>query len=217
MIGESGLWHRKAHPVHDSVTGLPILCLRWPKRISLGAIPGSEMRCTTSASPRIATGLRGFSMTSTTPNDNNSLSRKDVFFAVIVFLTAFAIRLAYVIEIKLNSPFFYNPIVDSMTYHRWAKDALSNSFWGEDAFWQPPGYPYFLFLLYSIFNVNLLIPRIVQSLIGSLSAVMLYFISRNFINRPQSLIAGAIMAIFAPIIFFENRLLPFIIILESIK
>src|SRR5262245_44737239 len=67
--------------------------------------------------------------------------------ALLLFGVAFALRLAHVLAMR-QSPYFNHPIIDALTYHEGALSIAAGHGHPGRVFWQPPGYSYFLALLY---------------------------------------------------------------------
>jgi 4-amino-4-deoxy-L-arabinose transferase-like glycosyltransferase/Flp pilus assembly protein TadD len=125
----------------------------------------------------------------------------------LLFLLALIVRVVYLLQLKGTDPLFYHPIMDALYHHDWAVSIVKGGWLGEDAFFRAPLYPYFLSILYRIFGVNLLIPRIVQSLIGSFNCVLIQRIGRRLFSKKIGNIAGIIAALYPLFIYFDNELL----------
>jgi tetratricopeptide (TPR) repeat protein len=126
--------------------------------------------------------------------------------AVVVFISAMAVRLVYMIQIS-DSPFFEMHQIDALWHHIWAGTIAEGNIIGDEAFFRAPLYPYFLGIIYSIFGDGPFAPRIIQSLLGSLSAVIVYLTARDIINRRAGLIAGFTAVLYSLLIYFDNELL----------
>ncbi len=127
-------------------------------------------------------------------------------YALLIFLGALALRLLYLYQIQ-NSPFLNYPQIDALWHHLWAKSIASGNILGDEVFFRAPLYPYFLGLIYSIFGEGPIAPRIIQSILGSLSCVLIYLIALRLFNRRTALMAGIIAAIYSVLIYFDNELL----------
>src|SRR5690349_5417708 len=87
--------------------------------------------------------------------------------AAILFLVALALRLAHVLALR-QSPYFDHPVIDALTYHQAAVSIATGHGHPDLVYWQPPGYSYFLALLYTFaHSPGLLLPRLVQALFGA--------------------------------------------------
>lgn len=100
---------------------------------------------------------------------------------------------------------------DSREYHALASQlAESRSYQAEGkptAYW-PPGYPFFLALVYSLFGSSITAARIVQSAIGSLSCFLVYLIGLRILGRRPALLAAAICALYPLLVYSSAALLP---------
>ncbi|MBN1755248.1 tetratricopeptide repeat protein [bacterium] len=107
-----------------------------------------------------------------------------------------------------HSPFFSTPIVDELYHHLWAGAIARGHLLPNAVFFRAPLYPYFLGGLYAIFPENLLVPRIIQHLMGIAGIYLTYAVTlKLFRNRVMALIAGLLCAIYPTFILFECRLL----------
>ncbi len=120
-----------------------------------------------------------------------------------VFLVAFALRLVHVHAIR-DAPFFSTLIVDAAAYDAWARQIAGGDWRGSGVFYQAPLYPYFLGALYSLFGRDLLLVRIVQSLLGALGCAWIALAGREFFSRRAGLAAGLLLACYPPAIFFDS-------------
>lgn len=97
--------------------------------------------------------------------------------------------------------------MDALYHHDWAVSIIKSGWFGKDSFFRAPLYPYFLAFLYRIFGINLLIPRIVQSLIGSFNCVLVSKIGTILFKKRIGIISGIIAGIYPLFIYFDNELL----------
>lgn len=123
-----------------------------------------------------------------------------------IFLFAFLLRLVYILQYR-SSPFFSHPIIDGETYDRMAWNLAQGKGLWKGAFWQPPLYPAFLGLIYTLLGRSPLNARLVQALLGSASCLLLYGIARRILNRPAAAAAGFIMAAYGVLIYFDGEIL----------
>ncbi len=125
-----------------------------------------------------------------------------------IAVIAITLRLIHLFQISGN-PFFYHPIVDALNYDTDAWHIAQTGNWlGERAYFQAPLITYFLAALYKIGGHNLLLPRLVQSLLGMLTAVGAYIIARRIFGSKAAWITGLGVACYPVLIFFDGELLP---------
>jgi tetratricopeptide (TPR) repeat protein len=126
---------------------------------------------------------------------------------LIIFVLALILRLLYLFQLKSNDPLFYFPIMDALYHHEWAVSIVEGSWLGKDSFFRAPLYPYFLASLYKIFGINLLVPRIIQSIFGSVSCVFISKIGTLLFKKRVGILAGIIACFYPLFIYFDNELL----------
>ena len=132
------------------------------------------------------------------------------YFPWIVIGLAFALRVGYVLELDEN-PTFLHPVVDAETYAYHATQlAAGNWLWrGQDPFWQPPLYPYFLALVKVVFPQSFLYAaRFIQALLGGLLCALVYWLGRRMFQPVVGGIAALMAAFYGPLIFFDGEILP---------
>ena len=135
------------------------------------------------------------------------LSRREIVSVGIVFVTALLIRSIYFFINKNNNPLFYHPVLDELFHHEWARDILAGNFWGNEVFFRAPLYPYVLAFLYRVSGQSIAFTIYVQHVIGSLSAVLVYFLARRYFSPRVSFLSGMLAALYWPLVYFEGDLL----------
>ena len=126
-------------------------------------------------------------------------------YALLIFAVALAVRLIHIWQLK-GSPFFDTLLGDANGYDLWAQRLAGGDWIGSEVFYQAPLYPYFLGVVYALFDRDLLIVRVVQAVIGSASCVLLGLAGARLFSRPVGLAAGLALALWAPAIFFDGLL-----------
>jgi hypothetical protein len=130
---------------------------------------------------------------------------------VLVACVALAVRLLHAWFIS-RTPFFEGPVIDGAVNKQLALELAGGHELGA-AFYQPPLYPFFLSLLYRVGLSSAWSVAIVQSLMGSGTAVILVAVGRRFtarieLKRAVGLICGLSAALYGPFILFDLELLP---------
>jgi len=125
--------------------------------------------------------------------------------AASIFLVALTVRLIHIWQIR-RAPFFTILMGDSRGYDVWAQEIAKGDWIGHDVFYQAPLYPYFLGIIYATIGRNLLAVRICQAVIGSCSCVLLASAARRFFSPRAGIVAGLMLALYAPAIFFDGLL-----------
>jgi tetratricopeptide (TPR) repeat protein len=126
---------------------------------------------------------------------------------LIVGLLALAIRATHLYQIQDN-PFFANPIVDAWSYHSDAVAIAESGDWTPPyAFFQAPLTTYFLAVIYKAAGYDLVWPRLVQAVIGTLTAMGMFLLGRSLFGTRAGWIAGLVTAFYPLLIFYEGELL----------
>ena len=122
---------------------------------------------------------------------------------ILIFIVAFVVRAVYLWQAG-RAPEFALLVGDSVTYDQWASRIAGGDWLGSSVFYQAPLYPYFLGVLYTLFGRDLLIVRLVQIALGSVSCLLLARAGRSFFNRTSTgLLAGILLAVYPTAIFFD--------------
>jgi 4-amino-4-deoxy-L-arabinose transferase-like glycosyltransferase len=127
--------------------------------------------------------------------------------AAVVFVVALAVRLAHVLALRA-SPYFARPVLDAETYY-WAARALAaGEGWAERVYWQPPGYPYFLAAVLRVAGPGFLAPRLVQAVLGALTAALTCALGARVFGSAVGLGAGLVVALYGLLIYYDAEFLP---------
>ena len=129
--------------------------------------------------------------------------RRDAMVYVAIFLVALVVRLVYLSQVRTIA-FFETLVGDAASYDAWAQRIQSGNWWGGPTFYQAPAYPYFLGVLYALFGHHLMLVRIVQALMGAAACVVVAAAGRRFIDRSTGFLAGGLLALYAPAIFYDG-------------
>jgi len=123
-------------------------------------------------------------------------------YAGAIFVAALAVRLLHVWLLS-RSPFFDALLGDARGYDEWARRIAGGDWVGTDVFYQAPLYPYFLGALYKVFGHSLTAVRVVQAIVGAGSCALVGFAGYRFFSVRVGAIAGFLLAVYAPAIFFD--------------
>jgi tetratricopeptide (TPR) repeat protein len=140
--------------------------------------------------------------------------RRGIWILAGVLFLGFILRVFYLIEI-VDNPDFASPTIDPSYHDYWARGLVTGD-WivpsGEEdpqvfrhPFYRPPGYPYFLSLIYRI-RMDYLAPRIANMIIGLASSLLAFFLGRRWWGRAAGLVFAALMATYWAFIYFEGEL-----------
>ncbi len=123
-----------------------------------------------------------------------------------VFLLALLLRIAYLIEIK-GTPVADLLLIDSETYDRFARMIMAGEFRGEDIYSMNILYPWFLAVFYRLGGGEIALVPMVQAVLSSLSAVMIWWLGTRLFSNRVGLMAGIIAAIYGPFLFYSGAIL----------
>ena len=134
--------------------------------------------------------------------------KRCLFFPCLLFLGALGLRLFYIYE-HSHSPFFNAPIVDARVFYEAAKTIAQGDLWyGNEPFWQPPFYIYYLALIYKLFPTDFfVITRLLQASADALSCLLIFLIAQRSIHHNAARIAGLMAACYGVSIYFLGELL----------
>jgi tetratricopeptide (TPR) repeat protein len=105
----------------------------------------------------------------------------------------------------MDNPFFGVPVVDARSYDQWAKEMVEGTWLWQYVNNYLPIYPAFLAVQQIIFGTHPLVNKILQSLMGSLSALLLAQVAARAWNRQIGLIAGYLLATHWMLVIFESE------------
>jgi hypothetical protein len=125
----------------------------------------------------------------------------------LLFGLALVLRLGHVLAMGA-SPYFDNPVIDAATYEDLATSIAAGRGHPEAVFWHPPGYPYFLGMIWSLVGKSFLWPRLVQALLGALTVVLTAWIGARVFGRRVGLGVGLAASCYGMLIYFDGELLP---------
>jgi 4-amino-4-deoxy-L-arabinose transferase-like glycosyltransferase len=123
-----------------------------------------------------------------------------------IFSFALLIRIIYLFQIK-GDPTFNVPLLDELYHHYWAREIAFGDWMGREPFFRAPLYPYFLAILYKIFDVNPFSAKFIQIFLGSLNCVLTYLVGKRAFGVKVGAISGLIASLYGPLIFFDAQLL----------
>ena len=133
----------------------------------------------------------------------------------LILLVGLLLRAAYLYEIA-HEPDFAIPTLDPQFHDYWASGLVSGD-WTPPAglpdpkipstpYGRPPGYPYFLALVYFLSGGRYLVARVVQMLVGLVNAAFAFYLGKRLFGRVVGSIVAAFMAVYWGFIYFEGEL-----------
>ncbi len=116
-------------------------------------------------------------------------------------------RLLFFLQSR-SAPTFLEPIVDSRTYHDLAMMLASGESPGDRLLWQGVWYPLYLSGVYAVFGASIVAAKAIQILLGLGTVYLTYLSGLRFGGVRLGLLSGWIVALYGPLVFFEQQLLP---------
>lgn len=124
----------------------------------------------------------------------------------LVLGVALVVRGAYLLT--AHGPAFDAPLIDADYYDALGERLARGAGFPQGPFWQPPLYPMVLGALYWLGGHSLWWPRLLQGVLGSLTAVFAGRVARRVSGRGEvELIAGLLVALHGPLVFYDGELL----------
>ena len=128
---------------------------------------------------------------------------RDALLFLAVFVVALLVRLVYSSQIE-DFPLFEHPTFDGRRYVAWAKEIAGGEWLGTEVFFQAPLYPYFLALLFLVLGEDLGRVHLVQFVLGAAACGLVALAGRSFFSRAVGLVAGLLLALYPPSLFYEG-------------
>lgn len=125
--------------------------------------------------------------------------------AIALFALALTIRALHLLAMR-ESPLYDVLLSDARSYDRWARRIAAGDWLGSDVFYQTPLYPYLLGALYGLAGHDPWIVRGVQAIFGAASCVLLARAGAGFFSERAGWLAGVLLALYPPAIFFDGLL-----------
>ncbi len=121
-------------------------------------------------------------------------------FLLLIFLFALFIRLLYVIQLPLQK---ISP--DAYDWIGIAENIVSGKGFGEA--WRPPGYAAFLSAVFFFLGKSIVLVRLINSILGSLTCIFIYFIGKKIFTDTIGKISSAILCFYPYLISYTGDLL----------
>ncbi len=102
---------------------------------------------------------------------------------------------------------FHYLLIDSNFYDLWAKSLAGGDWVGGEAFFMGPLYPYCLGLVYKFFGTEFVLVRLIQTLVGSVSCVGVFWLGKRLFGERIGLLAALLFNLYGLFYFYENLLL----------
>lgn len=135
---------------------------------------------------------------------------------IAILLVAAGLRGLYLAELVRN-PTFGDPAVDAQYHDYWARGLATGNWTPPEGcgdplirtrpFLRPPGYPYFLAIIYRVIGPGYVGAAIVQMAMGVLSALVGFLFARRWFDDATALVFAALLGVYWIFIYYEGELL----------
>ncbi|MFH0982183.1 MAG: tetratricopeptide repeat protein [Planctomycetota bacterium] len=137
-------------------------------------------------------------------NPSKSVSVSHVCIAALgIFVLAMVLRLIHLRQIE-SIGFFNHPLSDGWVYAQRARGIAAGDWLGPADFVHAPLYAYLLGLIQIVAGHDWWTVHVVQIVMGSLACVMVMLACRKFFGWGTAVLAGALLALYPPAIFFDG-------------
>jgi len=135
------------------------------------------------------------------------LTGRSEWFAVgSLVLLALVLRAVHVLAMQ-GSPAFDTPTMDTEYHVDWALALARGDVFQPGPFFRAPLYPWFLGGLFRLFGEDLLVARLVQSVLGAATTLLVYLLGRSIFGRRVAWWAALGAATYWVSIYFDGELL----------
>ncbi len=104
-------------------------------------------------------------------------------------------------------PYFLDFFLDGDWYRLRANDALSGKWLSAESHFRGPLYPWFLAGVFRAFGESPHTVRVVQAVLGSANAVLVWVLARRLVSSGAALVAALLYAGYGMIVFFDGEIL----------
>jgi tetratricopeptide (TPR) repeat protein len=126
---------------------------------------------------------------------------------LLVAVLAALVQGAYLLTSR-DDPTFATPIVDAGVYHESAMRFARGERLIDDAFWQPPFFPWTLGFLYRVMGVNVVAARVVLALLAVATCTLVARIGMRLFGTGVGVAGGIGLALYGPYVFLSTQLVP---------
>ena len=149
------------------------------------------------------------------PLDRKPVSWREALLLCLVLMLALGIRMAWLAEYSAG-PEYRHPLYDPEYNAYWARGLVLHDWTPPDSlndpeirttpYGRPPGYPFFLAGIYTLFGVNDWAPRLVQTVLGMANILLLYTLARVLFGPLAAILSSLLMALGWAFPYYEAQL-----------
>jgi len=135
---------------------------------------------------------------------------------IAILLVAAGLRGLYLSELVRN-PMFGDPAVDAQYHDYWARGLATGDWTPPEGcgdplirmrpFLRPPGYPFFLAIIYKVVGPSYVGAAVVQMAMGVLSALVGFLFARRWFDDATALVFAVLLGVYWIFIYYEGELL----------
>lgn len=126
--------------------------------------------------------------------------------ASLVFAAALLVRVVYLVGFQ-GDPFAHDLVSNPDLYDELGRDIAAGGALSPASGAQPL-YPYLVAALYAVVAPSPLVVRVVQMVLGALTAALLTGLTGSLVGRREGLVAGALWTLYWPAVLYAGELLP---------
>lgn len=131
--------------------------------------------------------------------------------AWIIVGLALLVRLVHWWSVRASDPLYAHtlPETDMHTYWEWAKTIAAGDWLSrkQGVFYYGPLYPYWLAFWFKLFGPNYDVTHLLQVCVGVIAPLAIWDLTRRLFGPREAMVAGLLVALAAPILFYEQLLL----------
>jgi len=128
--------------------------------------------------------------------------------AFAVLAVSFVVKVGFVLSMRDHA--LFEPLLpgyDMTAFHEWARRIAAGQLTDGRAFYQAPLYPYLMGALYALAGPDVLIAKLAQAVVGTLSVGLVYLLGCRLFDRKTALLAAVLMSLSPIFPFYEIFLL----------
>jgi tetratricopeptide (TPR) repeat protein len=138
---------------------------------------------------------------------SDSTQRRFLLGVALLALAAVLLRAAFLVADARALPFLRHPVLDAALFRDQAALLARGLPFTQGPYYQAPGYPIFLGLVFRVFGVEPVAAVLLQAALGTATVVLTAFLGRRLFGAAAGILAGALLLVYAPLYFYEAKLL----------
>src|SRR5260221_7079726 len=123
-----------------------------------------------------------------------------------ILVLALTVRLVFVLQMR-SSPFFDHPALDQGLYVEAGRAVAAGHELRPGPFFRPPLYGWWLGLVFKLFGDGLLLPRLLQSVLGTATVWLVYRVGKLAFDARARLAAALFASTYWVLVYYDRELL----------